>query len=238
MGKFFSDEVEQALEYIYYGMAKDGTNINKAFDVLCFAADKYDADACFLLARCYSGPSFMWEGFGVEAKEIANELYKEAILGGSSIGLIGGIRMGGLMEDPELKPYMEQSVLKKAYEDVYKMADEGEAFCQFLIGNSMYWNDIFKINGISTNDSNFPHLYQEYKLESMEWFKRAFDGGVHVAGHNLITIYERGEPGCVEIDLEKKAEIIKYGSEILKNADSMHHLLVMWKHIHIQLSWT
>ncbi len=53
MGQFFSDPVEQALQYIYYDLqvrrGQDG------FHLLQQAAEAGDADACCLLGRCLYG---------------------------------------------------------------------------------------------------------------------------------------------------------------------------------------
>lgn len=55
MGRFFSDKVEQALQYIYYDLrARRG---QEGFQLLQQAVQEGDADACCLLARCVMGRS-------------------------------------------------------------------------------------------------------------------------------------------------------------------------------------
>ena len=62
MGVCFSDEVEQALRYIYYdlraGKGKEG------FALLEKASAAGDGDASCILGRCYCGPQYVWGGHG------------------------------------------------------------------------------------------------------------------------------------------------------------------------------
>lgn len=64
MGQFFSDNVEKALQYIYYenkGYARHG---QEGFQLLTDASAAGDGDAICILARCLSGPQYVWKGFG------------------------------------------------------------------------------------------------------------------------------------------------------------------------------
>ncbi len=90
MGRFFSDRVEQALQYIYYDMSSgrvvDGS---RGIVLLEEAVSMWDADAMFLLARCISGKRFSWPGHLFEEDwDRALKLYKESIVNGSSLGML------------------------------------------------------------------------------------------------------------------------------------------------------
>ena len=60
MGKCFSDDVEQALKYIYYDLrAGKGA---EGFALLVKASAQGDGDASCILARCYCGNQYVWSG--------------------------------------------------------------------------------------------------------------------------------------------------------------------------------
>ncbi|ONI38283.1 hypothetical protein AN640_00565 [Candidatus Epulonipiscium fishelsonii] len=222
MGKFFSNEVELALNYLYYGMTGEGTNPEEALILLNEAVAKDDVDAMFLLAKCYSDLSCIWRGHGILSNKSSEALFKKSILGGSSIGLLGAIGIAGLMEDYELRSYSSPKTLKAAYDKVYKMAEEGEAFCQYLVASAITLEDTFFIQGINLSNTNFTKDYIKYKLEALEWFKRSFEGGIYAAGNSLINIYSKGITGVVSPNKLKQNEIITYGAETLKNIEFMY----------------
>ena len=60
MGKIFSDTVEQALQYVFYNeRAQRG---REGFAMLEQASAAGDGDASCALARCFSGPQYVWTG--------------------------------------------------------------------------------------------------------------------------------------------------------------------------------
>ncbi|MBS5633856.1 MAG: hypothetical protein KHW56_04420 [Clostridiales bacterium] len=98
MGQFFSDNVEKALQYIYYenkGYARHG---QEGFQLLTDASAAGDGDATCILARCLSGPQYVWKGFGFpeESDEKVEALYRLAVEQGSAIGMLVAIRSGVL----------------------------------------------------------------------------------------------------------------------------------------------
>lgn len=105
MGQFFSDNVEKALQYIYYenkGYARHG---QKGFQLLTDASAAGDGDATCILARCLSGPQYVWKGFGFpeESDEKVEALYRLAVEQGSAIGMLVAIRSGVLSVGLERK---------------------------------------------------------------------------------------------------------------------------------------
>ena len=68
MGKFFSDEVEQALELIYYKLREQRGQ--EGFALLEQAYRNGDADAAYLLSRCYSGTQYVWKYHGFPVDDI------------------------------------------------------------------------------------------------------------------------------------------------------------------------
>ena len=55
MGKFFSDDVETALQYIYYDNRLRLHRGQEGFNLLLKASEAGDGDADCVLARCLSG---------------------------------------------------------------------------------------------------------------------------------------------------------------------------------------
>ncbi len=223
MGRFFSNEVEEALGYIYYDMAKGVVlNGDRGVEILEDAVANGDYDAMYFLARCMSGDMFMWKGhLFKEDWNSAVKLYKQSILGGSSIGILGGIRASGVGSSPEIKEYLTNERLRKAYNDIYEKAENGEGFCQYVIGNCMNWGDIMDIMEIKPEDEGAYEKYVKYKLESLEWFKKSLENGVYVAGQNIRAIYHNGEENIIAKDPAKEFDIIQYGAETLGNVALM-----------------
>ena len=62
MGKFFSDDVETALQYIYYDNRLRLHRGQEGFDLLVKASGEGDGDADCIMARCLSGYQYVWPG--------------------------------------------------------------------------------------------------------------------------------------------------------------------------------
>ena len=102
MGVCFSDEVEQALRYIYYdlraGKGKEG------FALLEKASAAGDGDASCILGRCYCGPQYVWGGHGFpEDDHLAVKLMHQSVAQGSALGVLVSMRMGELTPSVEKK---------------------------------------------------------------------------------------------------------------------------------------
>ena len=78
MGKFFSDDVEKALQYIYYDNRLRLRRGQEGFDLLVKASEAGDGDADCVLARCLSGYQYVWPGhhFPVDDKKAAKLLHR------------------------------------------------------------------------------------------------------------------------------------------------------------------
>ena len=62
MGKFFSDDVETALQYIYYDNRLRLHRGQEGFNLLLKASEAGDGDADCVLARCLSGYQYVGRG--------------------------------------------------------------------------------------------------------------------------------------------------------------------------------
>ena len=89
MGKFFSDDVETALQYIYYDNRLRLHRGQEGFDLLVKASEAGDGDADCVLARCLSGYQYVWPGhhFPVDDKKVTNLIHR-SIERGSALGIL------------------------------------------------------------------------------------------------------------------------------------------------------
>lgn len=214
MDFFFNETIDNAIDAIFY--KHNIEKAHKALEDLKKLADKGDADAMYLIARCYGGRDFCWKYFNFPKNDaLVYKYLKESIINGSAIGVIGSMRAGALTDELERK--MPFASIKEAWEQVYEKAKNGNAFCQNMIGNSYYWLDIIRINNIDSNsydDKSWIKFLRAMMKESIPWYEKAFENGVSFAGRNLITIYEEGEEGIIEPEPHKAIEVEKLGAKL------------------------
>ena len=149
MGKYFSDVVDKAMEDIYY--CCDNDKATAAADALLLAAKEDDGDACYFLSRCFSGSCYSWEYHPFEENEAAAyAMLRQAISLGSAAAVLGALRMD--MLTPELREVMPFDTIKEAWEVIYEKAEDGCAFCQYMIGNTYYFLDIIEIEDHKESD--------------------------------------------------------------------------------------
>ena len=153
MGKYFSDVVDKAIEDLYY--CCDNDKAKAAADALLLAAKEDDGDACYILSRCFSGSCYSWEYHPFEENEAAAyAMLHQAISLGSAAAVLGALRMDLLT--PELKEIMPFESIKEAWDVIYEKAENGCAFCQYMIGNTYYFLDIIEIE--DHKESDYPNL--------------------------------------------------------------------------------
>ncbi|MDE7243338.1 MAG: hypothetical protein K2O18_05080 [Oscillospiraceae bacterium] len=211
MGNFFSDPVEQALEYIYYneraGRGREGVELLGKADL------QGDGDADCILARCLCGSEYVWSGHGfpVKKKE-ATKMLRRSVERGSQIGVLVALHNGEL--SLEQTPI---SSLQDAFAIVLEKAEGGDAFCQYMIGNVYFERDFLQIEGKNEDSFDIPVEYKDYLRENIskceEWFQRAFEGGMHLAANNLNRFYLQGDGDIILPQPEKAQELWKTGAE-------------------------
>lgn len=213
MGKYFSDNVEQALNYIYYDMSAG--NGKEGLRLLEEASAAGDGDASCILARCLSGPNYIWAGhhFPIDDKR-ASQLYRLSVEQGSAIGVLVSMRCGELT--PELMDKMPIGSLGEAFDIVLKKADEGSAFCQYLIGNVYFWWDFMEIweTPKFNNNSESNAYLAENISKCEEWFLKSLRGGMYSAASNLNKYYREGEKDLIAPQPEKADGVYKLGAEL------------------------
>lgn len=198
MGQCFSDEVEQALKYIYYDLcAGKGA---EGFALLEKASAAGDGDAACILARCYCGNQYVWSGHDFpEDDDKATMLIHKSVEQGSGIGVLVALRTGELT--PSLEKKMPFGSLKEAFDSVLVKAEAGDAFCQYTVANSYFWWDFLRIQNKGRDTFSGEEEYKEYLRENIskceDWFWKAFRGGMYLAANNLNRYYTQGDEDII-----------------------------------------
>lgn len=214
MGRFFSDEVEQALTYIHYDLrARRG---QEGFRLLEQAVDAGDADACCLLARCLYGTGYVWAGHGLpEDLERADRLMRQSVQQGSALGALVFLRCR-IAQEP-LEEWMPFGDLQEAFDIVLEKARRGEPFCQMVIGSVYFWRDFLRIQQKSREDFSSQMDFEFYMRTNIarceDWYWSAFRNGFAESGINLYFFYADGVKGYLESQPEKAREVIRFGAE-------------------------
>lgn len=102
-------------------------------------------DAYALLARVYAGPHFTWEESGFPEDNMRTyQCLHDSIRRHSPIGTLQTLRIAGSIT-PTVKKDMELS-FDDAFNIVYEYAQQGDAYCQYIIGNVFFWRDNRRID--------------------------------------------------------------------------------------------
>lgn len=214
MGRFFSSTVETALRDIYYQM---WTGRGKeALQSLEQASAAGDGDASCVLARCYSGEQYVWDGHGFpEDGRKAASLLRRSVKQGSALGVLICLRSGVMT--PALEEEMPFDSLQEAFDAVLEKARAGEPFCQYTVGNVYFWWDFLRIQGKSQEDFPSRQAFRDYLKENIakceDWFWKAFRGGVYWGGINLKNYYQNGAEDLIRPQPAKAVDIDRIGAE-------------------------
>ena len=215
MGKCYSDEVEQALKYIYYDLrAGKGA---EGLEILKKASAAGDGDASCILARCYCGTQYVWSGHDFpEDDDKATELIHKAVEQGSGIGVLVALRTGELT--PSLEKKMGFGSLEEAFNSVLEKAELGDAFSQYTAANAYFWWDFLRIQGKGresfSSDGEFKAYLRENISKCEDLFQKAFRGGMYFAANNLNKYYSEGDEDLIAPRPELARDLFKTGAEM------------------------
>ncbi len=215
MAAVLSSEVKQALQDIYYDV-RTGRG-KEAFALLEKASAAGDGDASCILARCLCGYQYVWRGHGFpEDDRRATKLLHKSVEQGSALGVLVALRSGELT--PSVQKKMPFESLQQAFDEAEALAKEGDAFCQYVVGNSYFWWDFLRIQ--NKGKDSFPSqaefkAYLKGEISKCEdWFWKAFRGGVYFAANNLNQYYTKGDEDIIAPQPEKAKDLFKIGAEL------------------------
>jgi hypothetical protein len=118
---------------------------------------------------------------------------------------------------PEFKEIMPFESIKEAWDVIYEKAENGCAFCQYMIGNAYYYLDIIEIE--DHKESNFANKgawnawKQQQIKQCLPWFEKSFSGGMILAGRNYCHYYQYGRGEYIPPEPEKEVSITRQGAE-------------------------
>lgn len=214
MAATLSSEVKQALQDIYYN-ERTGRG-QQALALLERASEAGDGDASCVLARCYCGYQYVWLGHGFpEDDEKATMLLHRSVEQGSALGVLVALRSGELT--PSVQKKMPFSSLQEAFDAAVELAEGGDAFAQYVVGNSYFWWDFLRIQ--NKGKDSFPDhaAFKAYLKEQIskceDWFWKALRGGIYFAANNLNKYYREGDEDIIAPQPEKAKDLYKIGAE-------------------------
>lgn len=211
MGRFFSNPVEQALDYIYYDLCSG--KADKGMLLLEEAAAYGDGDACCILARCLSGRHYVWAGHKFPKDDYrARRFLEKSLEQDSPLGILMVLHSRQLSSETPL------SCLQEAFHAVLKKAGDGEPLCQYMIGNVYLGQDFLRITGKTKDSFASEEEFNRYMSENIckceNWFWKSFRGGMFFAGNNLYHYYMKGCAPYVLPAPEKAKDLWHIGAEI------------------------
>ncbi len=214
MAAVLSDEVKQALQDIYYN-ERTGRG-KEALALLERASSAGDGDATCVLARCYCGRQYVWAGHGFpEDDDKAVRLIRKSVEQGSALGVLTAMRTGEL--SPSLQKTMPFASLQEAFDAATELADGGDAFAQYVVGNAYFWWDFLRIQNKSPDSFPNQAAFKAYMKENIskceELFWKALRGGVYLAANNLNKYYKEGDEDLIAPQPEKAKDLYKIGAE-------------------------
>lgn len=193
----FDQRVSQAVDIIYG--RKEFRRGQEAFDLLQAAAADGDADAYFLLGRCYAGSAFVDERFNfVEDEALTDEYFNRSIEMGSAVAMFAARRLGGFR--PRCGSFIQPpyNSNREVWDAVVSMALEGEVFCELILANAYYYGDAIELMGF--DKQNMPVQQKQYLLANMaitarDIYEDIYNKGMLMAVWNYKDIITSGDFG-------------------------------------------
>lgn len=217
MGVSFENNVEVALYYLYYGMRNADFNGKKAVELLEKSMDEGDPDAPYFLSRCYGGDDTIWEGIGFEKDD--DKYYKflaRSIDRKSDIAILSSLNSEQLTKIILKK--IKHTDFERVFQSVLKKANNGDAFSQYAIGKAYANGDILKISNLTKDSFDSREKYNECIKgmldKAIEWYEKAFDNGMYLAGEALYGLYENGRGELMQFDRAKAIAVLRRGAQI------------------------
>lgn len=201
--------VEYAVNELWVGHEYE--NGKKAKEMLEEAAKEGDGDAYFFLGRCYLGNYYVNPRFGFEENvELGMECFNKSIEMGSAIGMFGAQRLSGF--EPRCGSYVHQpyTSMKEVWDEVNNMAENGQVFCQYMIGNAYCYGDCIEMLGYEDDQIDLS-MIQFFQNQAIEQFEKCAEKGMTMAIVNLVDILTSGEYD-MPIDQKRADEVIKRGA--------------------------
>ncbi len=214
MKKKFDSRVEKAVDILWLHMQFERGL--EARGLLEEAAKEGDADACFFLARCYAGSCFVNASFGLEEDDALTEEYlNRSIENGSAVGMFGGKRFGGFSPRSGSFIHAPYQSAKEVWDEVERLAEDGQLFCQILLANAYYYGDpayFFGIDVQRISRNEWEGKLHEWTLKAIPIYENLIAHGVMMGLVNYIDIVRSGDNGIPKNE-EKAKQLERIGAD-------------------------
>lgn len=191
----YSYELREAIRLLYF--QTDKSKYPEAVSLLEKAAAKDEADAYYVLARCYA-----WGDGGFEDSrendEKALELSKRGAQLGSCLAILGADRFSCL---DDIQPFMKVTH-EQAFEEAVRMAESGNALAMYAVGLVYFWGDIQELPKYALSSRS------ENSLEGVKWFDKAAEKGFIPAFENAYISRRKGT-NEVPIDIPAAVGVVE-----------------------------
>lgn len=191
----YSYELREAIRLLYF--QTDKSKYPEAVSLLEKAAAKDEADAYYVLARCYA-----WGDGGFEDSrendEKALELSKRGAQLGSCLAILGADRFSCL---EDIQPFMKVTH-EQAFEEAVRMAESGNALAMYAVGLVYFWGDIQELPKYALSSRS------ENSLEGVKWFDKAAEKGFIPAFENAYISRRKGT-NEVPIDISAAVGVVE-----------------------------
>lgn len=214
MGVMFDDRVEKAIDILW--LKQDKEQSDSALRMLKEAANEGNGDACFFLARCYFGPSYVYSKFGFPEDDTRGYRYIEKSMElGSAVGMFGARRVGGFEPARGTYIYPPYTTDKQIWDEVSSKIQTGtgpsQIILKYMVANAYYYGDVIELMEIPDSEINEQKI-QSFMYEAARIYEECLRQGFGFGIHNVIDIYESGE--YVPENPKKALEIKKLGADI------------------------
>lgn len=183
-----SDIIKAAVAAVW--MSYDKETMQRGRQILEDAVEEGDPDAMCFYGRTFLGEQYVWTGGGFPESERKGEDYiRRSALAGSAAGVLCCMRTG--IYDDDIERDMPFADLAEVFESVKAEADEGDAFCQYIVGNVYFWGDYLQIYPDEKKRFSSEEDYDRFAYPiAAGYFEQSFEQGLSSGFGNYRTIYE------------------------------------------------
>lgn len=208
MSKYFDERVEYAVNQLW--VKRNKPEAVKAKELLEQTAREGNGDAYYFLGRCYLGDCFIDPVFGFEEDEALGKSYfRKSIELGSAVGMFASMRLGGFMPPDGTFVHPPYHSLREIWDAVERLADNGQSFCQLLIGNAYFFGDVIEFLEVSNiNDE----IIRGFMYKAIEYYDKSIENGNYFVLRNYLNIITSGDYGMPKYP-QKEMELIKLGAD-------------------------
>lgn len=195
--KAFDERIEKAVSILWCDRQLERGR--EAMELLEEAAEEGHGDACYFLARCYAGPSYVDAGFGFpENDEKAYQYLDMSIEQGSAVGMFGARRFGGYKPKGGSFIHAPYESSREIWEEVCAIANSGEKFIKYLVANAYYYGDVAQLTEVdfaSETNEQIDNQFKKWAETAIDMYEELLEQDMIMGISNYIDIITSGDYG-------------------------------------------